>query len=551
MKIKNIIFAFASGCLLLTSCEDRFMEWGSDRMPIEASEVPLTISEQIARYDVLKNYVSDFKLGVGMGMSLYMTSDPTYSDLVNANFHEVALGYDMKHGAMVDSRGDINFTKVDACLAKVISNGLSVYGHTLVWHSNQNATYLNNLISQAVVYDNLLPNGTFETGVNNWTTRNGNPPEATNIAYEGTGALKVVNPTDRPTTPTMPQVRSSFTVPKLTAGTEYIVSYYIRSDAPGSVRCSLTGNTEVQPDQETGPDWTYITWTVTATGVETSFNFDLGKMAGTYYIDNVTVADKNAPSGELTDEAKAGIINQALTKWISSMCTHYKDQVKAWDVINEPLKEDGTVHDGTEEITASDQFYWEKYLGKDYAVTAFKLARQYGNGASDKLFINDYNLERNLAKCQGLIDYVKYIESQGATVDGIGTQMHIDINADTTKIDQMFQLLATSGKLIKVSELDVKVNTKTPGDAEFEAQANMYRYVASSFIKNVPAAQRYGITVWGISDIEEEHVNWIPDDAPNLWNADRVRKLAYKGFADGLAGKDIGAGFPGIVYEKK
>ncbi|MDP5043541.1 MAG: endo-1,4-beta-xylanase, partial [Leeuwenhoekiella sp.] len=141
--------------------------------------------------------------------------------------------------------------------------------------------------------------------------------------------------------------------------------------------------------------------------------------------------------------------------WMSQMLTHYKSDVHAWDVVNEPMKEGGSLRDGNVTDPANDDFYWVKYLGKDYAVTAFKLARQYGK-PDDVLFINDYNLESSLAKLDGLIEYTNYIESQGAEVDGIGTQMHISLNTSRDNIVQMFQKLAASGKLIKVSELDVR-----------------------------------------------------------------------------------------------
>src|SRR5690606_1731130 len=113
----------------------------------------------------------------------------------------------------------------------------------------------------------------------------------------------------------------------------------------------------------------------------------------------------------------------ALTQFISGMVDTCKNYVKAWDVVNEPM-DDGKPYElktgiGKANI-ASDEFYWQDYMGKDYAVEAFKLARQHGN-QDDKLFINDYNLEYNLDKCKGLIQYVEYIESKGAKVDGIGT----------------------------------------------------------------------------------------------------------------------------------
>ena len=56
---------------------------------------------------------------------------------------------------------------------------------------------------------------------------------------------------------------------------------------------------------------------------------------------------------------------------------------------------------------------------------------------------------------------MEYIESKGATVDGIGTQMHIAIDSNKDNIAQMFQKLGATGKLIKVSELDIKAVSYT------------------------------------------------------------------------------------------
>ena len=73
----------------------------------------------------------------------------------------------------------------------------------------------------------------------------------------------------------------------------------------------------------------------------------------------------------------------------------------------------------------------------------------------------------------------------------------------------------------------------------------MYQYVIDMYKKYIPVDKQYGITIWGVSDNEKEHVNWIPNDAPNLWDANYARKHAYKGVADGLAGKDVSGDFTG------
>ncbi|MDQ1771064.1 glycosyl hydrolase family 10 [Labilibaculum sp. A4] len=724
MKYIKILPVIAVVSMIFSSCDDQIMDWYTDPTHGEVSiaDLPLELAEKISRYETLNTY-TDFTLGVGIGLDQYMNNE-AYRNLTNENFDEVTVGYAMKHKPMVNSKGEIGFDKVDAFIAKTKEAGLSVFGHTLVWHSNQNASYLNGLIASTVIpasggsnsldlsglkdgtltgwgawnsgdgisvedgaglssssqavkmiagsssaqayelqlitpeipvvsghtyeisfyiksdqagkgrisfsglennypykdwystggswteafetstqwqqvkftvndftgvtfkmnFDlgylpgvtylidvdnikvvdqdavpevvNMIANGTFDEGIDGWAKWNGGDTALSLAdaadAYEGNGAMKVIADAANSGAGNQwkTQIHSDFTA-NLTAGEEYTISYFIKSEAAGSVRCSTTGSAHYQGDQATSPTWQYVEWVFTADGGETGLNFDLGGVEGTYYVDNVVVTTGAADGGdsgptiiEKTDEEKSEIIGNAMENWITGMVTHYNDNIHAWDVVNEPMKEDGTLRDGNVTDPASDYFSWVKYLGKDYAVTAFKLARQNGN-TTDKLFINDYNLESSISKCEGLIEYVEYIESQGATVDGIGTQMHISINSDRDKIAEMFQKLAASGKLIKISELDVRLGTKNPTVAQLASQADMYQYVLDMYMKYIPVAQQYGVTIWGISDNEDEHEYWLPDESPNLWDADYNRKHAFKGVCDGLAGRDVSEDFSG------
>ena len=83
-----------------------------------------------------------------------------------------------------------------------------------------------------------------------------------------------------------------------------------------------------------------------------------------------------------------------------------------------------------------------------------------------KLFINDYNLESDWddnKKLRSLIHWIGKWEADGVTkIDGIGTQMHISYYENpTTQANkekhsvQMLQLMAATGKLVKISELDM------------------------------------------------------------------------------------------------
>lgn len=726
MNYKRILPVAALASMLLSSCDDQIMDWekNPNHGEVTVAELPLALAEKISRYDVLKNY-TDFKLGIGIGMDLYMDDD-AYRGIVNANFDEVTVGYAMKHGAMVKSNGSLDFTAVDEFMAKTKEAGLSVYGHTLVWHQNQNASYLNGLIAPTVIPGaagaNLLSNGSFDNNITGWGSwgggkqtveynatlglsaggclkavtgasaanlwdleiQCGDVPVVADHRYqitffiksEGTGHVRIAFNNMNQSYPwisgaetvTTSSSWQQVTYNKTTLGTDLIpaagkttmnfrfdlgkdpnMTYYIDNvvmvdlDAPPvvtnlitngnfeggnltgwsgwgnsstravsavgdgyggagyamvltnptaannysaqqvytfaaaleqgvdytctfMVKASTNANLQVEIQSANysanyyggiavGTSWIQVQKTITPTTADrTKFVFDFGETACTYYIDDIVFAKASGgtPTGptiiEKTDAEKAVIIGDAMESWISGMLGHYKADVHAWDVVNEPMLESGDVRNGTSDYTAGeepdDYFSWPLYMGKDYAVTAFNLARQYGN-ANDVLFINDYNLESNLTKCDGLISYVQYIESKGATVDGIGTQMHISATTDTLKMKQMFEKLAATGKKIKISELDVRLGTASPTAAQLAAQANMYRCVLNAYATIIPAAQQYGVTIWGISDNEQEHEFWLPNESPNLWDANYARKHAYKGVADGLAGRDVSADFTG------
>lgn len=727
MIYKYILPVIALSALFGTSCDDEKMDWEErdSSQKVTVAEIPLSTIEKISRYEPLKDY-TDMRLGVGIDLTMYM-EDAIYDSVVNENFDEVVLGYHMKHGAMVNSKGEINFDNVDAFIAKAKDNGLSVYGHTLVWHQNQNASYLNSIIAPDIIpgpagsslldvsvlndnsytgwnkanpgdgiqtvaesglgtganavqlisgataanawnlqlitpempvidghtyevsfyirsdqpgkgrisfsgltdtypwidwmgtgsateafetnavwqqvkftlssfsastfqisFDlgylpgvtyyididnltvidldaeptvvNLISNGDFENGTlspwNGWGNSSSREVSAEGDGYGGTGyAMVLTNPTAASNYEA--QQVYTFDAP-LQNGTEYSCSFMIKASTNAMLQVQIQ-NDDYSGDYyggiEVGTSWMLVEKTIVpTTDDKTKFIFDFGETACSYYIDNIVfglkpVAEtapklKSVTIIEKTDEEKAQIIGEAMDSYIMQMVTHYKDDVHAWDVVNEPMNEDGTVRDGNVADPAADEFYWQKYLGQDYAVRAFKLARDYGN-SDDVLFINDYNLESNLTKCDGLIEYVNYIESQGAEVDGIGTQMHISINTNKDNIVAMFEKLAATGKMIKVTEFDIQVLTDAPSADHFEKQAEMYQFVVESYLSAIPEDQQYGINVWGVSDNPAEHENWIPDDAPNLWDANYERKLSYKTFADGLAGKDVSEDFTG------
>lgn len=332
---------------------------------------------------------------------------------------------------------------------------------------------------------------------------------------------------------------------KVKADKSATIASQSHNDPGGYIYYSMIGNPAVTTEwQEYTNSGIISDDQAGANGMNTiAFNLAVFAEANTYYFDDIVwEIEESGDKVPLTPEEKADTLSWALDNWIAGMLEVSKDYVHAWDVVNEPM-DDGNPSElktgvGKTNMTA-DEFYWQDYLGKDYAVMAFNLAAQYGN-PDDKLFINDYNLEYNIDKCKGLIAYVEYIEEQGARVDGIGTQMHINTNSDKDKIVEMFNLLAATGKLIKISELDIGiadgVTTTDATKEDLQAQAEMYKFVVEKYLELIPASQQYGITAWSPLDSPDDS-SWRAGEPIGLWNESYYRKPAYAGFADGLSGE--------------
>lgn len=340
---------------------------------------------------------------------------------------------------------------------------------------------------------------------------------------------------------------------------------------------------------------------------------NFGKVGATYYIDNIKFglakdqstatrgilyvlarngkARKGTRAGSKmyyvlkTPAEKQAALEGAMDAWVSGVANHLKEKNVVpfgYDVINEPIADgsygrrgyDGVFGmEGDSEPTESEadglslnwesgHWYWGYYV-KDYPVRAFQLARKY-LPADTKLFVNDYNLETSPKKLEALIKFAKEIDEKNGSpiVDGIGTQMHVTLNCSDdaekntasiaelkTKVDAMFQTMAATGKLVRVTELDLSLGTGTPSSNQYKAQSDAYRMIVESYKANVPEAQQSGITIWSLSDNEAEHEYWLKGQVPNLFDKDYKRKWAYKGFCDGIAGEDLGLKYGGEEYK--
>ena len=308
-----------------------------------------------------------------------------------------------------------------------------------------------------------------------------------------------------------------------------------------------------------------------------AFNLNKLKEANNYYFDNMSwksytqVAKGGGEATPQTPEELLDTLTYAMDLWIGGMMEACKNEegtevlVKAWDVVNEAISGEDKDGDGIydlqhgtvkiKDLKKNSDFFWQDYMGDlEYVRTAIKKARQYG-GNDLKLFVNDYNLESDWdqnKKLKSLIEWIKKWEADGVTkIDGIGSQMHISyyMNPQTQEskkkaIEESFKLMAATGKLVRISELDMgivdadgnDIKTADVTEEQHHAMAEFYTWIIKKYKEIIPAAQQWGICQWCATD-SPAGSGWRANQPVGLWDQNYYRKHTYAGFADGLSGE--------------
>jgi endo-1,4-beta-xylanase len=210
---------------------------------------------------------------------------------------------------------------------------------------------------------------------------------------------------------------------------------------------------------------------------------------------------------------------------ITTEATHYKGKVYAWDVVNEPFNEDGTLR--------QDVFY--NAMGANYLADAIRTAHAADPNA--KLYLNDYNIEGENAKSDGMYNLAKSLLSQGVPLGGIGLESHFIVGQVPSSMLANMQRFAALGLDVAVTELDDRMPTPA-SSSNLQQQANDY----STVVKNCMAVSRcVGVTTWGIDDGH----SWIPGTFPGygaalMWDANYQPKPAYNAALNALGSGNQG-----------
>lgn len=227
---------------------------------------------------------------------------------------------------------------------------------------------------------------------------------------------------------------------------------------------------------------------------------------------------------------------------IQTIVSRYKGKVAGYDVVNEMVDD----YNGTKYFNdLLSRYYFNDAEYEDFIGKCFRWANEADPDA--KLFYNEAKLERaDKKRLRATVTLVNNLKNAGVPIHGVGTQTHTDIYMPVTIIDTIFKELSATGLLVHVSEMDISVNedayngrnytyTSLSSDLSLK-QKEAYKNIVYSYRKNVPDAQKWGITLWDLMD----HTSWLlqyPQEWPCLYNQNCDKKDAYYGFGVGLIKK--------------
>ena len=528
--------------------------------------------------NALKEYIDyakfpNFKLGAGTTVDDYLRKSTVYK-MTNANFTETVAGNAMKMASCVDGNGNMNFTKVKNYVNAATEAGLHVYGHTLGWHSQQPKGWLLRLLADKPdttdgeeVWTTVASKDFRKNKTVGWKS-----DEATygyTLKFDATNGLNI-HCTKKNTNSWDVQFLAMTDILTQT-GKTYKMTMTVKGSEAGKLHSKLGdwSNGEY-PDIPFTTEWQEVEMSYKAAVESSFFMLQCGDFVGDIYIKDIKFEGYVGKTVPQTAQEKHDTLVYAMDLWIKGMMEACNGKVKGWDLVNEAISGGGNDGDGNYELQHSegyksgtwdvggDAFYWQDYMGDlEYVRQACRLARKYGP-EDIKLFINDYNLESDWddnKKVKSLVGWIKKWESDGVTkIDGIGTQMHISCYEDDnimksikSHITKMVEVIAASGKLCRVSEMDMgyvrgsnrwgsSIKTNQLTEAEHKKMADFYEWIIQEYFRIIPAEQQWGICQWCTTDAPANS-GWRGGEPVGIWDQNYYRKHVYAGFVRGLSTK--------------
>ena len=468
------------------------------------------------------------------------------------NFDYVSFGTTLMSGSIINERGVMNFLDMSDLLDHVEEIGGEVYGSPIVANASQADAWLNMLtapieIPVDPIEDKFVDYTTMEefTG----TAKSGKPTIQKN--YDGNdNALRI---------PKLAKVYivEGFDIDPLGA---YTVTFYAQVDKDETIICTFSDN----KIQENGVDkkftikagkWQKVVIEAKpAEGATEGYLMIGGNLNSIVYIKSVQVVHTPDNHRPQTEKEKSDTINYALNAWCDGLMDINEGRINAFDLIDEAIDTKSTLENGMYDLKHStDNIFWQDILGSEnYAPAVSRAAstayeKYSGDPALLKFFISESGLDDN-KKLESLNYWIDIWTKNGAKIDGINAKLNLAYSEDAatqaanvTTLDNLLANLAATGKLIRLSNFDIKyqdaegayVSASDISEAQRQQLADYYGYVIKSYMTKIPHDKQAGLCKGNLADTNDPVGLWSIDKDSKDW----VRNATYKAFCDALSGK--------------
>lgn len=213
-----------------------------------------------------------------------------------------------------------------------------------------------------------------------------------------------------------------------------------------------------------------------------------------------------------------------LKEHVTTVVGRYKGRVRYWDVVNEGLRDNGTLRNDI----------WRRGLGPEYTELAFRWAHEADPEA--RLFYNEYGAEGIGLKSEGVHELAQRLIRRGVPIHGVGLQMHVRVDdyPNPEDVAANMRRLAALGIEVHISEMDVRIPLPIT-EEKLNAQACVYRAMLDVCL-SAPNCKSF--VLWGFTD----RYSWIPENYPGygaalIFDESYRPKPAYHALMDVLSSR--------------
>ena len=501
------------------------------------------------KFYIDRNQYPNMTLGATLKVSDFNKQDLAHAACVT-NCDNAFFGTSLMSGNIVNAKGVMNFLDMSDLLSHVEEIGYEVCGSPIVANTNQPDEWLANLtapIEIPVEYvegkfvnynDSTEFHGTVEKG------------SASIAKYDDQNTLKLG-------TGSQVRIVEGFEVSPLD---KFTTTFWVKSDKDASYTVTFSGNkvdgagTEGKWILKAGK-WTKVTVEAQSAEGETEGYLRIeNSRSAVMYIQKVQVGyypDNHRPQ---TEEELQDTVMYALNTWCDGLMKINAGRIKLFDLIEDAIDTKTVMDNGMFDLKHStSKIYWQDILGSEYyapvvsAIAGNKFAEHEGDASLLKFFISETGLE-DQQTFESLKYWINIWDGNGAKIDGINAKLSLNYSEDNTTLEankaayeKLLENLATTGKLIRLSNFDIKykdaegsnVSASEITSDQRQKLADFYAYAIRTYMSKIPNDKQAGICKGNLADTSDPVGLWSIDTKSKDW----VRTATYKAFCEALSGQ--------------